>query len=172
MICPPSSCTKILLKMCVCEIHHTRTCIFITMDLFLSVSRRDTIPEHLGTSFLVLLIPAPEEGCDLGLYFIFFGPSILPLPLLGGRLGQWKPCGLWRQRNRGLDLGFILCKTQMSCLQNGCWRIRDDSGKPLSTVPAIEILALHFLDLRVGRVNPYAQSVKTSTFITQPLDVY
>jgi len=60
----------------------------------------------------------------------------------------------------------------MSCLQNGCWRIRDDSGKPFSTVPAIEILALHFLDLRMGRVNPYAQSVKTSAFIAQPLDVY
>lgn len=54
----------------------------------------------------------------------------------------------------GLNLQFILYKTQMFCLQNSSWKVRDGTGKPLSKMLVIEILASYSLDLRVSRANP------------------
>lgn len=160
MICPLSSRTTVLLKMCVSEIYHTHTRKFVTMALFLSVSRREKIPEHLGASFLALLVPAPDEGWDLGSSLPFDAAFFRCLCQVV-RWGSGSHADLGG-REPAFESGFILHKIQISCLQNGCWRV--DSGKPFSTVLAVEILVLHFLDLRMGRLNPLCPVWKEISF--------
>lgn len=151
MICPLSSRTTVLLKMCISESYHTHTRKFVTwVSFFRCPGERRSQNILASPSFHCWSLPLTKDVTQAHLFLLMQHSSAASVRWFVGVVGAMQT---WELENQRSNLGFILYKIQISCLQNGCWRVEDDSGKPFSTVLAVEILVLHFLDLRMGRLN-------------------
>lgn len=149
---------------------HPQICIYSDGPLSFSVQKR----HNLKMSWH--LLPSAVDFClrhqTWSIPIFLFGPGILPLPLSGGGLVYWESHGLWRQRNQGLNLGFVFYKPQISCLQ--CWlcgweMIQVHHLAQCRMCKRISLILFGFISWVES--PPCPQSGKTMSFVEQPLDI-